>query len=68
MDTKLRTGYKELSDEDLETLFDRVLILFRFINGVFNLLCILRLRQGRVRGLLQVVSCEAASIISELVR
>eukprot|EP00039_Didymoeca_costata_P016531 m.298258 g.298258 ORF g.298258 m.298258 type:complete len:739 (+) comp16408_c0_seq1:174-2390(+) len=32
-DTKLRTGYKDCSEDDLETLFDEVMVLFRFING-----------------------------------
>jgi cullin 4 len=32
-DAKLRTGYKELSEEKMDETFDRVIILFRFING-----------------------------------
>eukprot|EP00041_Stephanoeca_diplocostata_P015979 m.310708 g.310708 ORF g.310708 m.310708 type:complete len:336 (-) comp20213_c0_seq1:397-1404(-) len=32
-DAKLRTGYKECTEEVLEDLFDRTMVLFRFING-----------------------------------
>ena len=32
-DAKLRTGYKECTEEGLDVLFDRTLVLFRFING-----------------------------------
>lgn len=32
-DSKLRTGYKECSEERLDELFDRVMIIFRYING-----------------------------------
>ena len=32
-DAKLRTGYKELTEEKLDEIFDRVMVLFRFING-----------------------------------
>ena len=32
-DTKLRTGYKECSEERLDALFDRVMIIFRYVNG-----------------------------------
>lgn len=33
MDAKLRTGNKESSDEELDKLMDRVITLFRFIQG-----------------------------------
>ncbi|KAM3586793.1 hypothetical protein VKS41_001850 [Umbelopsis sp. WA50703] len=33
VDSKLRSGNKTATDEELETLLDRVLILFRFIHG-----------------------------------
>ena len=33
LDEKLRAGPKGCSDDDLDTLFDRVMVLFRFING-----------------------------------
>ena len=33
IDAKLRTGYKELTEEKLDQIFDRVMVLFRFING-----------------------------------
>jgi cullin-4 len=32
-DAKLRKGYKELTEEKLDEIFDRVMVLFRFING-----------------------------------
>eukprot|EP00035_Acanthoeca_spectabilis_P033208 m.22368 g.22368 ORF g.22368 m.22368 type:complete len:737 (-) comp5805_c0_seq2:342-2552(-) len=32
-DSKLRTGYKECSEDELEDMFDRVMVLFRFLNG-----------------------------------
>jgi cullin 4 len=33
MDSKLRAGNKECSDEELENLMDKVIVLFRFIQG-----------------------------------
>ena len=30
-DAKLRTGYKECTEEELEALFDRVMVLFRYV-------------------------------------
>ncbi|XP_062522147.1 cullin-4A-like isoform X2 [Corticium candelabrum] len=33
VDGKMRAGNKEVTDEDLERLLDKVLIIFRFING-----------------------------------
>eukprot|EP00051_Salpingoeca_urceolata_P005689 m.75917 g.75917 ORF g.75917 m.75917 type:complete len:741 (-) comp14498_c0_seq1:51-2273(-) len=33
VDSKLRVGYKELSENELEELMDRLLVLFRFIHG-----------------------------------
>uniref|UniRef100_A0A8I3PF09 Cullin family profile domain-containing protein n=1 Tax=Canis lupus familiaris TaxID=9615 RepID=A0A8I3PF09_CANLF len=33
VDSKLRAGNKEATDEELEELLDKVIILFRFING-----------------------------------
>lgn len=33
VDTKLRAGNKEASEEELEKILDRLLILFRFIHG-----------------------------------
>ena len=33
MDEKLRSGNKEASEEELEKILDRLLILFRFIHG-----------------------------------
>ena len=32
-DSKLRTGYKDCSEEGLDALFDSVMVLFRFVNG-----------------------------------
>ncbi len=33
LDAQLKSGNKEWSDEDLERLFDRVMVLFRYIHG-----------------------------------
>lgn len=33
MDVKLRAGNKECSDEELDNLMDKVIVLFRFIQG-----------------------------------
>ncbi len=33
VDARLRTGNKEASEEELEKILDRLLILFRFIHG-----------------------------------
>ena len=33
VDSQLRSGNKEWTDEEMEKLLDRVLILFRFIHG-----------------------------------
>lgn len=33
MDMKLRTGNKECSEEELDAVMDRVIVLFRFIQG-----------------------------------
>eukprot|EP00049_Salpingoeca_infusionum_P022772 m.8687 g.8687 ORF g.8687 m.8687 type:complete len:722 (-) comp5384_c0_seq1:63-2228(-) len=33
LDTKLRTGYKECSEAELDEVMDKVLVLFRFVNG-----------------------------------
>eukprot|EP00053_Salpingoeca_punica_P019818 m.202969 g.202969 ORF g.202969 m.202969 type:complete len:741 (-) comp17730_c1_seq1:293-2515(-) len=33
IDGKMRTGYKESSEDELETLLDKCMIIFRFING-----------------------------------
>jgi len=33
VDVQLRSGNKEWSDEELEKLLDRVMVLFRYIHG-----------------------------------
>ena len=33
IDSKLRTGTKGITDEELESLLDRVMVIFRFIHG-----------------------------------
>ena len=33
VDSQLRSGNKEWTDEEMERLLDRVLVLFRFIHG-----------------------------------
>ena len=42
MDVQLRSGNKEWTDEQMERLMDKVMVLFRFINGnhdpVYNVL------------------------------
>lgn len=35
MDTKLRSGNKEATEEELDVLMDKVIVLFRFIQGWF---------------------------------
>ena len=34
VDTQLRSGNKEWSDEELDRLLDRVMVLFRYIHGI----------------------------------
>ena len=41
MDAKLRAGNKEVSEEELDRLLDRIMILFRFLNGTCRLLMLL---------------------------
>ena len=36
VDLQLRSGNKEWTDEELEKLLDKVLVLFRYIHGVFH--------------------------------
>lgn len=36
MDSKLRTGNKECSEEELDAVMDKVILLFRFIQGFFS--------------------------------
>ena len=36
VDSKLRAGNKEITEEELDRLLDRILILFRFLNGLFS--------------------------------
>ena len=33
MDTQLKSGNKEWSDEELDKLLDRIMVLFRYIHG-----------------------------------
>ena len=33
MDSKLRSGNKEYSEDELETLMDQAIVLFRFVQG-----------------------------------
>ena len=33
VDSKLRAGNKEASEEELEKLLDKIMVLFRFIHG-----------------------------------
>ena len=33
MDVKLRAGNKEATEEELERLLDKIMVLFRFIHG-----------------------------------
>ena len=35
MDNKLRAGNKEATEEELERLLDKIMVLFRFIHGKF---------------------------------
>lgn len=35
MDEKLRSGNKEATEEELEKLMDKLIVLFRFIQGLF---------------------------------
>lgn len=37
MDSKLRAGNKEATDEELEKMLDKIMIIFRFIYG--NIYC-----------------------------
>ena len=35
VDIQLRSGNKEWTDEEMERLMDKIMVLFRFINGRF---------------------------------
>jgi len=35
VDSKLRAGNKEATEEELEKLLDRIMVLFRFIHGMY---------------------------------
>ena len=37
VDSKLRAGNKEASEEELERLLDKIMVLFRFIHGLYFL-------------------------------
>lgn len=56
MDSKLRLGNKECTDERLEEIMEDVIVLFRFIQGkpIEGLVhAVLVFREGRFRGVLQ---------------
>lgn len=36
VDSKLRAGNKEATEEELERILDKIMIIFRFIHGQFN--------------------------------
>ena len=36
VDTQLRSGNKEWTDEELDRLLDRVMVLFRYIHGKWS--------------------------------
>lgn len=36
VDSKLRAGNKEATDEELEKMLDKIMIIFRFIYGIFS--------------------------------
>ena len=38
VDNKLRAGNKEATEEELERLLDRIMVLFRFIHGNYTIL------------------------------
>ena len=42
VDTQLRSGNKEWSDEELDRLLDRVMVLFRYIHGISLILYIIQ--------------------------
>lgn len=37
VDSKLRAGNKEATEEELERILDKIMIIFRFIHGQFHL-------------------------------
>lgn len=39
VDSQLKSGNKEWSDEELDKLLDRVMVLFRYIHGRCGVLC-----------------------------
>ena len=40
VDNKLRAGNKEATEEELERLLDRIMVLFRFIHGKYTTLSV----------------------------
>lgn len=40
VDSKLRAGNKEATDEELEKMLDKIMIIFRFIYGKCSFLCV----------------------------
>jgi len=47
VDSKLRAGNKEATEEELEKLLDRIMVLFRFIHGMkYSKTCIRQTPSG----------------------
>ena len=46
VDSKLRAGNKEATDEELEKMLDKIMIIFRFIYGTYFCFNIVLLKQS----------------------
>lgn len=45
VDSKLRAGNKEATDEELERILDKIMIIFRFIHGEKHSVIFINIRQ-----------------------
>lgn len=41
VDSQLRSGNKEFTDDEMDSLLDKVMVLFRYIHGEFTCTCIM---------------------------
>ena len=54
VDSKLRAGNKEASEEELEKLLDKIMVIFRYAIGVFQI--IIRLKTSTINILIYVIN------------
>lgn len=58
VDSKLRAGNKEATDEELEKMLDKIMIIFRFIYGKYFCFKILLLKQHSAEKLSSIINLE----------